>query len=231
MEDPSSPTAEESFGAWAGGSIPHGSAKLDLLVRIVEHSPVPIFVKDPEGTYLYVNAAWVDIALVPKDAVVGRKDVDVFPDMSEEELRGDDRLALTAPGPFERTQRIQLRGQERVFRTVKFPIHDSAEEVIAVCGMSLEITDTLLEQKAVIEENERVIAAKPFERLLATLTPQEARVTELVVLGFSDKQIAETLHLTEGTVRHHVSHMLTKLRKRSRTQAVIALLHLRKGRK
>lgn len=66
-----------------------------------------------------------------------------------------------------------------------------------------------------------------FDRLLFSLTPQELRVLELLARGLSDSEIAESLHLEGDTVRHHVSHMLKKLRKRSRTQAVIALLNHR----
>ena len=69
-----------------------------------------------------------------------------------------------------------------------------------------------------------------FDRLLSTLTPQELRVLELLALGLSDSEIAESLHLEGDTIRHHVSHMLKKLRKSSRTQAVIALLNHRDAR-
>lgn len=229
MEEDAPPT-EESFGSWAGSSIPEGSAKLELLAQVVENSPAGIFVKDPDGTFLYVNAAYLDLDTKPLDQIIGKKDVDIYPDVDPEELRGDDLLAMNAPGPFERTQHVRMRGEERIFRTVKFPVHGSDDKLVGVCGISLDVTDTLLGEIAEEAERARAIASKPFERLVATLTPQEGRVADLLLLGFSDKQIADTLHLTQNTVRHHVSHILKKLRKRSRTQAVIALMLNRKDR-
>lgn len=62
-----------------------------------------------------------------------------------------------------------------------------------------------------------------FERLLESLTPQEMRVLDLLVGGFSDREIASKLNLADNTVRHHVSHLLRKLRKR-RTQVIIQML-------
>ncbi|MEA2516593.1 MAG: hypothetical protein QOG16_431, partial [Actinomycetota bacterium] len=116
----------------------------------------------------------------------------------------------------------------RIFNTVKFPIHGSSGDVLGVCGISIDITDTLRDQDEQEVQRLRDISAKPFERLFATLTDQEVRIAQLLSLGYSDKEIAETMNLTADTVRHHVSHVLKKLRKRSRTQAVIEILRNRR---
>ncbi|MFI9815422.1 ATP-binding protein [Saccharothrix variisporea] len=50
-----------------------------------------------------------------------------------------------------------------------------------------------------------------------SLTPTELKVTELVVAGLSNRQIAERLVLSSRTVATHVSHVLAKLGVRSRT--------------
>ncbi|MEJ2858449.1 MULTISPECIES: ATP-binding protein [unclassified Saccharothrix] len=50
-----------------------------------------------------------------------------------------------------------------------------------------------------------------------SLTPMELKVTELVVAGLSNRQIAERLVLSSRTVATHVSHVLAKLGVRSRT--------------
>lgn len=225
--EPGSPP-QGSFGASDGASVPEGTACLALLAQIVENSPIPIFLKDPHGTYLYVNAAYADMDAAPVIEIVGRTDSELYTDEIADALRKDDLLAMMAPGPVESTQPFEVDGGERRFRIVKFPIHSDSGEILGVCGMALDITDTLLEEKSREAERKHRIAALPFERLLASLTPQEARVAELLLIGLSDKEIAEALHVTEDTVRHHVSHLLKKLRKSSRTQAVIALMRSRK---
>ena len=58
-------------------------------------------------------------------------------------------------------------------------------------------------------------------RRLATLTPQQVRVLQMLRQGMLNKQIAYELGVGETTVKAHVSEILRKLRVSSRTQAVI----------
>lgn len=53
------------------------------------------------------------------------------------------------------------------------------------------------------------------------LTPREQDIVELVVEGLSNKEIAEHLFLSEGTVRNVLSIILEKLGLRDRTQLAI----------
>jgi NarL family two-component system response regulator LiaR len=59
------------------------------------------------------------------------------------------------------------------------------------------------------------------------LTEREVDVLRLVAQGLSNREIAETLTIGVGTVRTHVSNILTKLHLANRTQA--ALYALREG--
>jgi len=55
----------------------------------------------------------------------------------------------------------------------------------------------------------------PFE----PLTDRERDVVLLLAQGFSNRDIAEKLVVTEGTVKNHVSNILAKLQAENRTQA------------
>ena len=59
------------------------------------------------------------------------------------------------------------------------------------------------------------------------LTPREAEVLELVVKGMSNREIADALSVTEGTVKSFINSILGKLGVRDRTQA--ATLALQRG--
>jgi DNA-binding NarL/FixJ family response regulator len=62
---------------------------------------------------------------------------------------------------------------------------------------------------------------------VAPLTPQETRLLELIGQGMTNRQIAETMHLAEKTVKNYVSAVLAKLNLERRTQAaVFAAKHL-----
>jgi DNA-binding NarL/FixJ family response regulator len=56
---------------------------------------------------------------------------------------------------------------------------------------------------------------------LLELTAREREVLRMIASGSSNREIAQTLFLSEGTVRNHISHILTRLNVRDRTQAAI----------
>lgn len=56
---------------------------------------------------------------------------------------------------------------------------------------------------------------------LATLTPQQGRILDLICDGKLNKQIAYELTIAETTVKAHVTAIMRKLGVRSRTQAVL----------
>lgn len=53
------------------------------------------------------------------------------------------------------------------------------------------------------------------------VTEKEFEIVELVAKGLSNKEIAEQLFLSEGTVRNYLSNVLDKLDLRDRTQLVV----------
>lgn len=61
---------------------------------------------------------------------------------------------------------------------------------------------------------------------IATLTPQQFRVLEMVADGRLNKQIADELQIQERTVKAHMSEILNKLEVTNRTQAGIAFRRL-----
>ena len=59
------------------------------------------------------------------------------------------------------------------------------------------------------------------EALVLPLSPREREILALLATGASNKEVADRLCLAEGTVKNHVTSILTKLDVRDRTQAAL----------
>jgi DNA-binding NarL/FixJ family response regulator len=70
-------------------------------------------------------------------------------------------------------------------------------------------------------------AAAPAQNLPEPLTAREIDILRLIASGYNNKEIADELVITEGTVKNHVTNILGKLGVRDRTQAVLKAKELR----
>ncbi len=68
------------------------------------------------------------------------------------------------------------------------------------------------------------IARRLAGRILSNLSARELEVLKLISRGLSNKEIAAELNLVEGTVKLHVTSILSKLGVADRTQAIVAAI-------
>jgi DNA-binding NarL/FixJ family response regulator len=73
----------------------------------------------------------------------------------------------------------------------------------------------------------RQMSGGTVETLESTqLTRREHDVLRLIVLGQTNREIADTLNLTVSTVKTHVEHVIGKLEVSDRTQAAVRAIEL-----
>ena len=82
------------------------------------------------------------------------------------------------------------------------------------------ITETLL--KGIQPQSEEFSSLPDPE----PLSPKELEVLRLVASGYSNREISDALYKSEGTVKNHVSNVLSKLGVRDRTRAVLRALEI-----
>jgi len=124
----------------------------------------------------------------------------------------DDRLVLEALHAGARGYLLKDVTLEQLTRAV---------DVLADGGSYIapSITDRLL--RALRSDPAPMDAhAPPIEEL----TERELEVLRLMAEGYSNREISEAVFLAEGTVKNHVSTILTKLGVRDRTRAVLRAL-------
>jgi len=83
---------------------------------------------------------------------------------------------------------------------------------------------------AITERVMQALAGKPagFEslQLAERLTVRETEILSLMAAGMNNREIADALAVSEGTIKNHVSSVLSKLGVRDRVRAVLRALEL-----
>jgi two-component system, NarL family, nitrate/nitrite response regulator NarL len=72
-----------------------------------------------------------------------------------------------------------------------------------------------------LRENDRIDKKDSIN----SITSREREILQHISRGMSNRQIAESLEISEGTVKVHVKHLLKKLNLRSRTEAAVWALN------
>lgn len=144
------------------------------------------------------------------------------------------------------TRRVMaLEDPPHVLVLTTFDLDEYAYEALRAGASGFLLKDAPLEEVAAairhVHDGDAVVAPSTTRRLLGhfaapeasslaapmntapleLLTPREREVLSLVARGLSNREIADELVLSEGTVKVHVGHVLTKLDLRDRVQAVV----------
>lgn len=86
-------------------------------------------------------------------------------------------------------------------------------------------THNLVEEyRRLIEEEQNEKTEPTFERPYHLYTKRECEILQLLTDGQTNRKIAETLEISEKTVKNHVSSLFKKMQVNDRTQAVVTAI-------
>ncbi|MRH45065.1 response regulator [Aquibacillus halophilus] len=90
-------------------------------------------------------------------------------------------------------------------------------------GMVLpkELTAEIFKEMKRNKSHDNFSSSADTPTIINELTNRELEVLNKLGLGLNNKEISEKLFISEGTVKNHVSHLISKLEVRDRTQAAI----------
>ena len=89
-----------------------------------------------------------------------------------------------------------------------------------------DLADRLLRRLATENDGRRGARSADADPTVDSLTPREFEVLQLMQRGSTNRQIADKLFISGGTVKRHVENIIAKLGVSDRTQAVVRALEL-----
>src|SRR4051812_25909688 len=111
------------------------------LQAIMDNSPNVIVIKDFTGHYLMANRRLEELLQLAPGESMGKTDTMIFPAESAELHNRMDAEVFARHSAIAYEEVLDLRGENRVFLTNKFPLYNSKPYPFAICAIWSEITD------------------------------------------------------------------------------------------
>jgi len=89
--------------------------------------------------------------------------------------------------------------------------------------------ESLMDPRAVARVVERISNPPKVSPELEALSTQEARILDLIAEGKTNRQIGESMFLSEKTIKNYITTLFIKLKMNSRTEAAIYATKLKAG--
>jgi len=178
------------------------------LEAIVENTEDPIYIKDSDGRYRFVNEAAAANLGEPPEAVVGKTDDDFFDEETVADIVSDDRRVVETGEPVSREVARPVDGDEQIYLDYKYPYRDEDGEILGLMGISRNITDRKAAEEKLRERERRLQEYREYtEDILDAIDDvfyvlddtgaiQRWNDTVAEVTGYDDEAIAE-MHGTD----------------------------------
>ncbi|NPA12391.1 MAG: EAL domain-containing protein [Aquificae bacterium] len=128
-----------------------------LFTKVLDTTPDPIWIKDLNLRIIYVNQAFADLFGLKKEDVIGKSDIEILPPDIAKECIYSDMKALESKTSSHSIETIRdVNGNEIIFDVIKTPIYDKNGRIIAILGISRDITDFIKIQEELKQKNKEL---------------------------------------------------------------------------
>ncbi len=177
-----------------------------LLQTFLDNFPDLAFVKDEDGNILMGNRQLDRFFGAEKGSLIGKTVYDLVPEEIADAIWASEKQVLETGEVIEVEEEVMQGGQMRTKFSTKFPLYDEKDEIYAVGGITMDIT----EQKEVQAEQERlqqeIIEAQQqaLKELATPIIPVMDRILVMPLIGSIDTMRARdiTRSLLSG-IREH----------------------------
>jgi PAS domain S-box-containing protein len=112
----------------------------EMFRAVFETAQDSIFIKDNSLRYIRVNPTVEKLFGLQSDEILGKTDIDLFGEETGSQIMEEDQKVLSGE-LIEEEPTKPIRGNPRIFHTIKVPLRDSEGNIFGLCGFARDITD------------------------------------------------------------------------------------------
>ena len=201
----------DSAGAQQLSPWKDGSLQGRLLRALLAHSEEYLYVKDTEGRYRMASSSLARVlGLDGPDDLVGKHDRDLLPPEFAAQVVANDQAILQAGEPLvDDEQSGVFGGHEYWNTTTKLPVRDDEGEIVGIVGLSRDMTNRIVAERALWEQTHRLHAIINAQRDVATAELDLDSVMNLLcarTMELTGAEGAAVALLDDGELRIGASH-------------------------
>lgn len=117
------------------------SGSRGFLQSIIDNIPAPIYLKDSDGNYLFINKQYEFLTNMTRKKITDKNDYDIFPEEVAALFCSQDEQVRNGNIPMEFEESIPLKDGIYTFITHKFPLMDDNGKIYAVGGFCTDISN------------------------------------------------------------------------------------------
>jgi PAS domain S-box-containing protein len=190
------------------GLEPEGAVDATFFARVIDLVAHPIFVKDREFRFVFLNQALCQMVGYPREEMIGKTDFDFFPETEARFFREKDIELFRSGEPvaIDGEPITDASGRVHILATTKVALRDDAGDVTHLVGIIHDIT-RLKEVEEALRHGSEVLEARVRERTAALEVVQREllRKERLAVLGQLAGGLAHQIRNPLGAIANAAS--------------------------
>ncbi len=130
-----------------------------LFTKVLDTTPDPIWIKDLNLRFVYVNQAFADLFGHKKEEIIGKNDIEFLPPDVAKQCIYSDMQALEKKESSHSIEVVEKDGEKLYFDVIKTPLFDRIGRPIAILGISRDITGFIKTKEELERKNQEISEA------------------------------------------------------------------------